>query len=405
VNSLHKDDEVSTAPTTMPLPAGATASEVISRIDPWIATSFVLLLGIGVVLVYSASAVRAYSEGGGDGTAYLTRHLGSIAIGLVLFVVVLRIPVEWWSKAAYPLLIFGVLFLAMLHFPGLGHRVNGSLRSLRLGPVSFQPAELAKLAVIVYLAHSLAKKREKVSSFSIGFVPHVLVTSAIVALIIVQPDLGTSAVIYATLGVMMFVAGTRIGYLVLAVVFAVPVAYHYIATRPHAWARMLVFLNPEAYKQDIGYQVWESIVSLGSGGAFGLGLGAGQQKLHFLPEAHTDFIFSVIGQELGLVGVLSVVVLFAVLVGRGLWIASKMPCRFPMFLAFGIASWIGIQALTNMAVAVALIPTKGLTLPLISYGRSSILVSIVAIAILLRTSAELYTQSPMLLGLRRRPRE
>lgn len=387
-----KEDKDSTAPTTMPLPIGATMTRLVEQIDPWIAGAAVLLLGIGVVIVYSASALRGYSEGGAT-SGYLLRHLGSIAAGLGLVAIIVRCPVEWWSKAAYPLLILSAALLALVHVHGLGRRVNGSLRWLQLGPISFQPGELAKLAVIVYLAHSLAKKRDKASSFSIGFLPHLLVTSLIVALIIVQPDLGTSAVIYATLGVMLFVAGTRVSYLVLAVVVALPVGYHYVATRPHAWARMLVFLNPEAYKTDIGYQVWESIVSLGSGGAVGLGLGHGQQKLHFLPESHTDFIFAVIGQELGFLGVVAVLLLFSVIIGRGLWIAARMPCRFPMFLAFGIASWLGLQALTNMSVAVALIPTKGLTLPLISYGRSSIIVSLVAIGILLRLSAELRSQS------------
>jgi cell division protein FtsW len=201
-------------------------------------------------------------------------------------------------------------------------------------------------------------------------------------------------VIYATLGLMMFIAGTKIGFLVLAIVFAIPIAYHYVATHPHASARLLVFLNPEAYKRDLGYQIWESIASFGSGGPFGVGLGAGQQKLHFLPEAHTDFIFSVLGQELGFAGALLTLSLFAILVGRGLWLSAKMPCRFPMFLTFGISTWLGIQALVNMAVALALLPTKGLTLPLVSYGRSSIVVSLIAIGVLLRASAELWSQRP-----------
>lgn len=390
-------DQPSDAPTTMPMPAGATAAEVVAKIDPWIATAAVLLLAIGAVIVFSASSVRAMTESG-SASAYLTRHLGSIALGALVCAICMRVPVETWSRLAYPLLLLSVCLLILVYIPGFGRRVNGALRWIQAGPLSFQPGELAKLAVIVYLAHSLAKKREKVSSFSIGFLPHVIVTSAIVALILVQPDLGTSAVIYGTLGVMMFVAGTRIGYLVLAVVAALPVGYHYVATRPHAWARLLVFLNPEQYKQDIGYQVWESIISFGSGGAFGIGLGQGAGKLHFLPESHTDFIFAVIGQELGFAGAGLVLVLFGVIVGRGLWIASKMPCRFPMFITFGIASWLGLQALVNMAVVVALLPTKGLTLPFVSYGRSSIVVAMVALGILLRASAELRTQSPAMFG-------
>lgn len=374
-------------PTLMPLPQDASGAMMTQAIDPWIATAIAVLLSVGTVLVYSASAVRAFSATG-DGGTYLIKHLGSIVAGLVLLAIALRLPTEFWSRAAYPILGISVVLLLMVYAPGLGKRVNGAMRWLRLGPVNFQPAELAKLAVVVYLSHSLAKKREKVSSFSIGFLPHVLVTSAIVGMIIVQPDIGTSAVIYGTLGLMLFVAGTKIGYLVLAIVAALPVVYHYIATRPHAWARMLVYMNPEPYKKDLGYQVWESLVSFGSGGLAGLGLGAGQQKLYFLPESHTDFIFAVLGQELGFLGVVAVVLAFLVIIGRGMWIASKVPVRFPMFLAFGVSVWLGIQALTNMAVVTALLPTKGLTLPLVSYGRSSMVMTMLALGILLRVSAE-----------------
>lgn len=368
------------------MPAGVRASELARGIDPILTGAIVFLLGIGTVLVYSASAVRAQASG--DAATFLVRHVASIGIGLVAMAAAIRTPLEKWSRFAYPLLGVAILMLIALFIPGLGRRVNGAVRWLSFGPIAFQPGELAKLAIVVYLAHSLAKKRDKVSSFSIGFLPHVIVTSVVVGLIIVQPDIGTSAVIYATLGVMLFAAGTRVGYLVLAVVAALPVAYHYVATRPHAWARLLVFLKPEAYKKDIGYQVWESLVAFGSGGAFGTGLGAGQQKLYFLPESHTDFIFAVLGQELGFVGVLFVVIAFALIVGRGTWIASRASCRFPMFLGFGIAAWIGMQAVTNMAVATALLPTKGLTLPLVSYGRSSLVVTMLALGILLRVSAE-----------------
>ncbi|MBK8013400.1 MAG: putative lipid II flippase FtsW [Deltaproteobacteria bacterium] len=349
--------------------------------------SAIFLLSLGTVMIYSASAVRAFSQHG-DGTRYLLQHLVSVLVGLVLLAVVLRVPSEWWSRFAYPMLAVVILALIAVLVPGVGRKANGAARWLALGPVSFQPSEVAKLAIVVYLAHSLARKRERVSSFSIGFVPHVVVTSVLVGLIILEPDLGTGVVIYATLGLMLFAAGTRVGYLVLTIVVAVPVAYHYVATHPHAAARLTVFMNPEAYKHDIGYQVWESIVAFGSGGWTGLGLGAGQQKLYFLPESHTDFIFSVIGQELGFVGVVPVIAAYAILVGRGLWLSSKMTCRFPMFLAFGLSSWMGIQAFTNMAVALALLPTKGMTLPLVSFGRSSIVVMLVGVGILLRLYAE-----------------
>lgn len=378
------------APTTLPLPAHASPSTLGRSVDPWIAGSAVALVGLGTVMVYSASAVRAGAQG--DAGAYLLKHLASVAVGLVMMSAAIRVPVERWSRYAYPLLAISALLLIMVYIPGIGRRVNGARRWIALGPLAFQPGELAKLAVVVYLAHSLAKKREKVRSFSVGFLPHVGVTSFIVLLIMAQPDFGTSVIIFATLGMMLYVAGTRIAYLFLAAVFALPVGYHYVSSRPHAWKRLLVFMNPEAYKTNIGYQVWESLVSFGSGGPFGLGLGEGRQKLYFLPEAHTDFVFAVVGEELGFIGVVLVITLFAVMIGRGLRTAFRQTVRFPMFLAFGISAWLGFQALTNMAVVVALIPTKGLTLPLVSFGRSSLIITMIAVGILLRITAEARAQ-------------
>jgi cell division protein FtsW len=392
VKRIDTDD----APTTMPLPVGLSAASLSRNIDPWITGAAIVLVALGTVLVYSASAVRA-QVAGGDGTTFLVRHLSSVVLGLMLMAVVLRVPIEAWSRLAYPLLAVAIVLLVMVFVPGLGRRVNGALRWVSIAGVSFQPGELAKLAVVVYLAHSLAKKREKVRLFSVGFLPHVLITSLVVGLVIIQPDLGTSAVIYLVLGLMLFIAGTKIGYLVLAVVGALPVVLHYVMSHPHALARMTVFLDPESYKRDIGYQVWESLVSFGSGGAFGLGLGAGKQKLYFLPESHTDFIFAVLGQELGFIGVLIAVGCFATIVGRGMHIASKLPCRFPMFLTFGISAWLGAQAVVNMAVVTALLPTKGLTLPFVSYGRSSMIVTLIALGILLRATAEHRAQAPAVL--------
>lgn len=375
------------APTTLPLPAGVTSSTLSRRVDPWMAGAIAGLLGVGTVMVYSASAVRA-SAAAGETDAYLVRHLISIALGLIGMGAALRVPVERWSRFAYALLALSTVLLVLVHVPGLGHRVNGAQRWLQLGPIGFQPAELTKLAVVVYLAHSLAKKRDKVATFSVGFLPHVLVTGGLVLLILVQPDLGTSVIIFATLGLMMFVAGTRIGYLVLAALMALPVAYHYVSSRPHAWKRLLVFLEPEAHKAGIGYQVWESLVSVGSGGLFGVGLGEGRQKLYFLPESHTDFVFAIIGEELGFIGIVLVIGLFAVLIGRALRLATRASVRFAMFLGFGIAAWLGSQAVLNMMVVMALVPTKGLTLPLVSFGGTSMIVTLVALGILLRLSAE-----------------
>ncbi len=370
------------APTMMPAAAGVSSSEMARAVDPWMAGAVVLLLSIGTVMIYSA-----------DGSLNLLfGQLGAVGFGLLVMLAVMRLPIEAWSKLAYPMLIVAVILLVAVFVPSIGHEAKGAARWIKLGGFRFQSAEFAKLAVVVYLAHSLAKKRERASTFSIGFLPHVLVTSLVVGLILKQPDLGSSAVIYATLGLMLFVAGTRIAYLVLAVGAAVPVLFAYVLSHPHASVRIMTFLEPEADKLGSGYQIWESLVAFGSGGVSGMGLGGGRQELNFLPESHTDFVFAVLGQELGFVGVVIIISAFAILVGRGLSLATKLPCRFPMFLVFGLSAWLGMQAAINMAVVTSLVPTKGLTLPLVSYGRSSLVVTLVAIGILLRASAEARSQ-------------
>jgi cell division protein FtsW len=375
------------APTTLPMPAGIRTSALTRRVDPWIVGAAMALLGLGIVAVYSASAVRAY-ESTGSSVGFLVRHLVSIGLGLAGMAVALRIPLEKWSRYAYALLIVTTLLLLAVYIPGLGRRVNGAVRWINLGFMNFQPGELAKLAVCVYLAHSLAKKRERVVSFSVGFLPHVLVTSALVLMILVQPDFGTAAIIFTILGFTMFVAGTRIGYLLMVMVAALPVVVIYVWTHPHAFRRLTAFMDPEGNRTAAGYQVWESLVAFGSGGWTGTGLGQGHQKLYFLPEAHTDFVFAVIGEELGFAGVVLTAGLFVVLVGRALRIAHRASTRFSTFLSFGIACWLGCQALVNMMVVTALVPTKGLTLPLVSFGGSSMIITLIALGVLLRVDVE-----------------
>ncbi len=375
------------APTMMPSAHGWTTADYVRNIDPFLVGAVVLLVGLGTVLVYSASAVRADALGAGT-SHFLIRHTVAVVLGLSIMSVTVRVPVDAWARLALPLLIVTAVLLVCVFVPGLGRSANGAQRWLSLGPLSIQPAEVAKLSVAVYLANVLAKKRERVSDFSAGFLPPVAIVSALSFLVLLQPDFGTAAVIAGMLGVMLFVAGTRIAYLVFAAAAMVPVALHYVITRSHARARIAAFLDPESYRAGIGYQAWESLVSIGSGGVWGLGLGHGNQHLFFLPESHTDFIFAVVGQELGFVGVCVLVATYAVLIGRTMIVARGLPCRFPMFLVCGIAVWLGLQAFTHMSVSLALLPTKGLTLPLVSFGRSSLVVTLAAIGIVLRASAE-----------------
>lgn len=375
------------APTMLPLPAELDGGDFAQRVDPWLVGSTLFLLGIGIVSVYSGSALLAEQKGL-PATHFLTGQLLSIGLGLLGLVMVVRIPLERWSSIAYLFLVFTFILLGVTATGLFGAPINGANRWLQLGPVSFQPAELARIAVPVYLAHSLAKKRDRVSLFSVGFLPHVVVVSLLVAFILRQPDLGTSVVVYVTLAGMLFVAGTRTAYLGLAFVGAVPVVAWYVLTHRHAWARIQVFLTGGDDRANAGWHVYQSLVTFGSGGVTGMGLGEGPQKLFFLPEPHTDFVFATIGQELGFVGVLAVIVAFAVLVGRSFRVAARQQAAFHAYLGYGIAMALGVQACINMGVATALLPAKGLTLPLVSFGKSSMLVSLVAVGILLRASAE-----------------
>lgn len=378
-----KDQE---APTMMPLPVELSPRDYGSFVDPWMVASTFLLLSVGIVCVYSGSALIAEHRFGGH-TFFLLRHLSSVGLGLVVLVAALRTPLERWSLLAYPFLLLTFVLLGLTLFGPFAQTYNGASRWLSVGPIRFQPAELSKLAVPIYLAHSLAAKREKAALFSVGFLPHALVVSAMVALVLKQPDLGTSVVLYATLAAVLFVAGTRTAYLVLAVLAALPVLGLYLARYPHAWRRIEVFLAG-ADPHGAGYHVAQSLVAFGSGGVWGMGLGEGTQKLFFLPEPHTDFIFATIGQELGFVGACSVLAAFAVLIFRSMWFAAHLPCRFPMYLTFGLAASICMQVCINTGVATALLPAKGLTLPLLSFGRSSMVVGLLMVGILLRASAE-----------------
>jgi cell division protein FtsW len=252
--------------------------------------------------------------------------------------------------------------------------------------VSFQPAELAKLAMVVYLANSLARKAEKVKSFTVGFVPHMLVCAVMMALLLKQPDLGTAVILGLTTLILMFVAGARISYISIAFLAAAPIVYQAIVGTPWRLRRMLAYLDPWQYRFDVGYQITESLISIGSGGIFGLGLGDGKQKLFFLPEAHTDYIMAIVGEELGLVGLCAVSLAFGVLVWRGARAALRARDAFGCYMAFGITAMFGLQAVVNLGVVLGALPTKGLPLPFVSFGGSTLLVDLFAIGILLDIS-------------------
>jgi cell division protein FtsW len=272
--------------------------------------------------------------------------------------------------------------------PLVGKTAGGAQRWIALGPVQFQPSEAAKIALVLYLARSLARKQDKIRMFSIGLLPHLLVTGALILLCLWQSDLGTGVILFLVLFAMLFAAGARVSYLLAAAVLAAPIAWHLVKSTPYRYARVVAFLDPERYRSGPGFQLWESLLGTASGGFLGQGLGQGKGKLFYLPAAHTDFIAAVIAEEAGLLGVLLLVGLFAVVVWRGVRAALNASDAFGCYAALGITTLVGAQALVNLAVVFGLLPTKGLTLPFVSYGGSSLVTLLAAAGILLSVSGD-----------------
>ncbi|HVE82338.1 MAG TPA: putative lipid II flippase FtsW [Myxococcales bacterium] len=356
------------------------------RFDPLLLASCLALTALGLVMVYSASAITA-QERLGNAFYFLERQAVAALLGLVAMAVVLKLGYRKLARLSYPLLLAAVALLVLVLVPGVGTVVGGARRWIRVLGFGLQPAEVAKLAFVVYLAYSLAKKREKVATFSVGFLPHLLVAGVLVALCMKEPDFGSSVVILFLLFVLLFAAGTRLSYLIGSILLAIPVAWTAVSSSPYRMARLMAFIDPMGHRHDSGYQVAESLMSIGSGGWTGLGLGDGRQKLFFLPEAHNDFIAAIIGEELGLLGVAVMIGLFAIILWRGLRASLHASEPFGTYLGLGITSLMGFQAVVNMGVAMALLPTKGLTLPFVSYGGSSLLMMMAAMGVLLSISA------------------
>jgi cell division protein FtsW len=353
-------------------------------VDVTLAATLVGLIAFGVVMVYSASAVYANNMFG-DGHHFLVRQTIFVAAAFVVLVVSARLNIGLLRRSTYPLLLMSIVLMVAVAL-GFGRNAGGATRWLAVGPVNVQPAELAKLAMIMWLAHSLAKKSNQMRTFSIGFLPHVLVAGLLMLLCLAQPDFGSAVMIALLTFVVLFAAGAKAGYLLGCVLLAIPVGYAAIASSPYRMRRIQAFLEPFEHRQGAGYQITESLMSFGSGGWTGVGLGDGRQKLLFLPEAHTDFISAIIGEELGFIGIVLLCAAFGWVVFRGLRAAWRAQDEYAGYLAVGMTLFIGLQAFTNLAVAMGLLPTKGLALPFVSYGGSSLLVNAAAAGIILNTS-------------------
>lgn len=353
--------------------------------DYWLLLITTVLVMTGIVMVYSSSAVLA-RERFGDGYYFLKKEIIFVVIGFMLMGFILKVPYAWWKKAVYPLLALSLLFLLLAFVPGLKVTASGATRWIRLGSLTFQPSEFAKLALILFLAYSLEKKAGQIKSFAVGFAPNIAVVGFFTLIILAERDFGAAFVVMTIAVLMMFVAGVRITYLSSLLIAALPVIYLLIASVGYRRKRILAFLDPWSDRYGSGFQIIQSLVSFNEGGFFGRGLGEGRQKLFYLPEAHTDFIFSVLGEELGLVGVIAVIAGFLLFFWRSAVIGMRAPDLFSRYTAFGIAVFIGFQALLNFCVVMGLVPTKGLVLPFISYGGSALLIVMIAVGILLNIS-------------------
>jgi cell division protein FtsW len=298
-----------------------------------------------------------------------------------------HVPYRLYRPLAYPLLAAALVLLAAVLFSPLGVTAGGSSRWLGLGPLRFQPSEFARFALIVYLAYSLEKKAERIREFSIGFVPHVVVLGAVAVLILKQPDFGSVAILAVLTWLMMFVGGVRMLYLGSSCLALALAGGYFITRAGYRMRRMLSFLDPWQYSADAGYQIVHSLMAFGTGGWWGAGIGKGYQKLFYLPEPHTDFIFSVIGEELGLAGVLVIILLYLMIIWKGIRIARHATDLFGSYLAIGLTAALGLQIGINMAVTLGLLPTKGLTLPFLSYGGTSLLLNMATIGILMNIGA------------------
>jgi cell division protein FtsW len=343
------------------------------------------LMGFGFVMIYSASSAMALKKFS-DAGYYLKRQALFAGLGLAMLTIARLIPYRVYRQLVYPILFSAVIGLILVLVPKLGVELNHAKRWLNLGLFLVQPAEFAKVAWLIYLSVSLTKKQEKIKQFSIGFLPHILIYGILSLLLLMEPDFGSCVVMGALTVLLLATAGVPWRYLLSLIPFAMVALYKFVYLVPYRWERITAFLNPWVDPLDSGYHLIQAWIAVGSGGFWGKGLGAGQQKLFFLPEPFTDFIFAVVGEELGFAGVLILSGLFIVLFRTGLRIARNAPDLLGSLLALAMTLMLSLQALVNMGVVVGLFPTKGLPLPFISYGGSALVANCLATGIVMNVA-------------------
>lgn len=345
----------------------------------------IALLGLGIVMVYSSSAVSAYVNYH-DSYYFLKRQLIWVVLGIAALLVTMNIDYHAWRKLSKPILVLTIILLILVLVPGFGKVVNGARRWLGFGSLYLQPSELAKLSMILFSAEYLARRQEKITLFVKGLGPILLLLLAIFGLILKEPDLGTALAIGGTVFILIFASGAKIAHLLSLGVAGVAGIVAAIIVEPYRLRRLMAFSNPWADPLDTGYHIIQSLYAIGSGGLFGVGLGRSREKFLYLPEPHTDFIFAILGEELGFIGTITVILLFFLFAWRGFKVAISAPDLYGSMLAAGITTMIILQALMNIAVVTASMPVTGIPLPFISFGGSALIFTLAGVGVLLNIS-------------------
>ena len=350
-----------------------------------IITVVMVLICVGVVMIYSSSGIYALQELG-DSAYFLHRHLLFLFVGTILAVFTMLLNYKDLQKWSKTLIAIAVVMLILVLIPGIGKASYGARRWFQMAGFSFQPSEFAKVALLIYVADFLSRKQNKIRNFREGFLPVIIMLGVICLLILKQPDLGMPILMVLITLILLFIAGAQVRHIGILGLMALPILYLLVVKYPYRIARIMAFLDPWQDSRGVGFQLVQSQIALGSGGFWGVGLGKSVQKLFYLPAAHTDFILSIIGEELGFLGALTVIILFVVFIWQGARVAKRTTDAFGYFLSAGIVSMIGLQAVINVGVSIGALPTKGLQLPFISYGGSALIFNMVAVGLLLNIS-------------------
>ena len=358
--------------------------------DKWLMIAVACIVILGLIMMTSASIVISDKQFH-EPFYFLYKQLILLTLGVLLGSVIVKIDTSYWEKSGAWLLLGVMFLLALVLIPGIGHTVNGSARWIGIGPLAFQVSELTKFMVVVYMAGYLVRRSQEIQFQLKGFIKPILILATIAILLLREPDFGATVVVITTALGMMFLAGMRLRHFLSLLAGALGALAMLAVSAPYRLVRLTSFLNPWVRPFDTGYQLTQSLIAFGRGGWFGVGLGNSIQKMFYLPEAHTDFLFAVIGEELGMAGMFLVIGLFLLLISRLLIIgrmAQRLNRHFAGFLAYGFCLWIAIQFIVSIGVNSGLLPTKGLTLPLMSYGGSSVLINCITIAVLIRIDYE-----------------